>query len=294
MVALKGLTLSVVAYGNLGTRSAGDIDLLVPPAQVPGVEQVLLGLGYKRFEPAAELTPKRLKHYLRYYKHFIYFSDRGGPLELHWRLFHNPILKQEEDNRFPSTIPVNVGPGVVPALSAGELFLYLAVHGANHAWPILKWVADMGALLSVMSPADLERIAALASERGLSAELRAALILVDIFLAVDRPAVELGPEGERVAERIVRMAQRLLTADNYCLDIQKLPRFGMFLYDLRLRSSWRYRSEEIRRSFFFPDDWELIDLPDALFPLYAALRPISWVVRHFPRPSRRQSTLDRP
>ncbi len=291
-VALKGVSLSVLAYGNLAMRSSGDIDLLVPAAQVPDVERVLLGLGYARFEPTAELTPRRMKHYLRYYKHFTYFSADGAPLELHWRLFHNIPLLKETDPKCPPTMQVPVGPGVVATLSRNELFLYLSVHGAIHGWPILKWLADVGSLLNIMSADDLRHVAALASERGLMAELRAALILVDLFLAIERPAVELPSERDRVVERIVKMAQRLLTANSYCLEIQCLPRLGMFLYDLRLRSSWRYRSEDIRRLFVFPDDWDLIDLPDALFPLYAAVRPVSWLLRHLPRLPRRQSTAD--
>lgn len=80
MVVLKGLALSVVAFGNLTMRSHGDIDLLVRPEQVLQFEQVLLGLGYKRFEPGATLTPRRLNYYLRYYKHFTYLSEKGMPL----------------------------------------------------------------------------------------------------------------------------------------------------------------------------------------------------------------------
>lgn len=283
-VALKGVSLSVLAYGNLAMRSSGDIDLLVSAAHVFDVERVLVGLGYTRFEPRAELTPKRLKHYLRYYKHFSYFSEVNAvPLELHWRLFDNIPLLKEADGKGPPTIPVTVASAVVSTLSRDELFLYLCVHGAIHGWPILKWLADIGALLSAMTAEDLGHVAALASERGLMTELRAALILVDLFLAVERPDVDLPREADPAVKQIVEMARRLLTAKGYCLEIQRLPRLRMFLYDLRLRSSWRYRSEKIRRAFFFPDDWDLIDLPDAFFPLYAAIRPVSWLLRHLPR-----------
>jgi hypothetical protein len=292
-VALKGVSLSAFAYGNLAMRSCGDIDLLVPPTQVLEVERILLGLGYERFEPRAELTPRRMTHYLRYYKHFTYISaDRSTPLELHWRLFHNNPLLTDGNATFTSTMPVAVGPGVVTTLSRNELFLYLSVHGAIHGWPILKWLADIGALLGVMTAEDLACIVTLARERGLTAELRSALILVDSLLGVERPAIDLPDESSPILDRILTMARRLLSANDYCLEIHHLPRFGMFMYDLRLRSSWKYRSEDIRRSLFFPDDWNLIDLPDSLFPLYAAVRPVSWVLRHFPRLPRRQSATD--
>jgi hypothetical protein len=288
-IALKGVTLAVLAYGNLALRSPGDIDLLAPPAQVPDVERVLVGLGYTRVEPRAELTPRRMRYYLRYYKHFTYSMEDASPLELHWRLFHNIPLLKESDTEFPSSMLIPVGAGVVATLSKNELFLYLCVHGAIHGWPILKWLADIGALSSSMSAEDLREVASLAAERGLTAELQAALLLVDLFLAMERPGLGASEKDDLVVNRIVDMARRLLTADNYCLDIRRLPRWGMFFYDLRLRSSWRYRSEDLRRSLVLPDDWELIDLPDMLFPLYAVVRPVSWMLRHMPRLSRRQS-----
>jgi hypothetical protein len=288
MVELKGASLSVLAYGNVSMRNSGDIDLLISPTHVFEVERVLLGLGYVRYEPRAELTPRRQKHYLKYYKHFAYVCEaKSVLLELHWRLHHcNPLTAR--DAAAPETVKVPVGSGIVSALARDDLFLYLCVHGSIHGWPILKWLADIGALLGAMTEEDLRRIVTLASRRGMMAELRAALILADSFLAVSRPSVELPREQYPLVDRIVGMAQRLLTAQDYCLGIQDIPSLQMFFYDLRMRSSWQYRSEDLRRALVFPDDWELVDLPDALFPLYAAVRPVSWLIRHLPRLLRRQ------
>lgn len=286
LVALKGVSLSAVAYGNFAIRSPGDIDLLISAERVSEVEQVLRGLGYTRIEPKATLTPKRLKHYLRYYKHFTYYSpSKASMLEVHWRLFHNMPLSKSAETAIPTTTPVAVGNGEVLTLSRNELFLYLCAHGSIHGWPILKWLADIGALLRLMTADDMSKVAALASDRDLLSELRATLVLVDLLLAIERPVIELSRGADPAVERIVGMAQRLLTANNYCLEMTDLPRFGMFFYDLRLRPSWRYRSEDLRRAMMLPEDWEWIDLPDAIFPLYAAVRPVSWVLRRLTRRS---------
>ena len=179
-------------------------------------------------------------------------------------------------------------------LSPNELFLYLCVHGAIHGWPILIWLADIATMLCVMTVEDLRSIAAIASQRHLMAEFHAALILVDSLLAVERPSIELPRRPDPVTERIVAMSRRLLTTRDYCLEITDLPRFGMFFYDLGIRPSWRFRSEDIQRALVFPDDWDLVDLPDALFPLYAAVRPVSWLMRRLSRLSRRLSPMDQP
>ncbi len=295
MVALKGVSLSALAYGNFALRSPGDIDLLVCADRVSEAEPVLRGLGYTRMEPKAELTPKRLKHYLRYYKHFTYHSpSKSSVLELHWRLFHNMPLSNNAEAPAGATTSIAIGNGEVLTLSRNELFLYLCAHGSIHGWPILKWLADIGALLRLMTAGDMREVAALASERDLLSELRATLILVDLLLAIERPVVELPRAADPSVDRIVAMAQRLLTANNYCLEMTDLPRFGMFFYDLRLRSSWRYRREDLRRAIMLPEDWGWIDLPDAMFPLYAVVRPVSWLLRRLSRRAKRRSAGDSP
>ena len=294
IITLKGVSLSVVAYDQVALRSPGDIDLLIEPSRVFDFENVLLKLGYTRYEPRAKLTPKRLKHYLKYYKHFAYVCDsKSVNLELHWRLFHNTRVRAPEIGTLP-TIKVPIGSSAITTLSRNELFLYLCVHGAVHGWPILKWLADIAALLRAMTAEELRAVATLASERELMPELNAALELVGVFLTGESSSIELPRKGNPVTDRIVAMSQRLLTTHDYCLDIQELPRFGMFFYGLGIGPSWRYRSEDILRAFVFPDDWDLVDLPDALFPLYAAVRPISWMARQLSRLSRKLSAVNQP
>jgi hypothetical protein len=286
IVVLKGVVLSVLAYGQLALRSPGDIDLLVDPAKVLEFERVLLQLGYVRYEPKAHLTPRRLRHYLKYYKHFAYVNDRKGiNIEVHWRLFHNNHLAEPEF--LSKTVQVNIGPGTVSTLPPQELFLYLCVHGGIHGWPVLKWLADIGALLRGMSAEELRVIAALASERGLKPEFHAALMLVDSFLNVKPPDIDPSRADDPIVRRIVAMAHRLLTANNYCLAISDFPRIGMFRYGIGIGPSWRYRSEDIQRALVFPDDWDLVDLPDTLFPLYVAVRPVSWLMRNLTRVPKR-------
>ncbi len=57
-IALKGVSLSALAYGNFTMRNPGDIDLLVSPDHVFAVESILTGLGYKRLEPAGKAHPE--------------------------------------------------------------------------------------------------------------------------------------------------------------------------------------------------------------------------------------------
>ena len=48
---LKGASLAAVAYGNLGLRSAKDIDLLVSPETLVPATALIVRAGYRRLDP---------------------------------------------------------------------------------------------------------------------------------------------------------------------------------------------------------------------------------------------------
>ena len=51
LLFLKGASLAMLAYGNLGLRSAKDIDLLVSPEILEPAIALLQRAGYHRFDP---------------------------------------------------------------------------------------------------------------------------------------------------------------------------------------------------------------------------------------------------
>jgi hypothetical protein len=52
---LKGASLEMLAYGNLGLRSAKDIDLLVTPEFLEPAIALLTRTGYRRFDPPPDI-----------------------------------------------------------------------------------------------------------------------------------------------------------------------------------------------------------------------------------------------
>ena len=279
VTTLKGVPLSILAFDDPAMRSCLDIDLLIAPADIFEAERVLLEAGYHKTVPK-DLTPKRLKYYLRYYKDFTYYSNTSGlSIELHWRLFKSAEMPMQSSNDPPSTLPVNLGSQAVEALSGHDLFLYLCVHGAIHAWALLKWLADVGALLNKMTAQGLEEMTARASALEVSAELSAALILLKRLLGLDRSCEGLLRESNPAVRRIVNFSMTRLTANDYCDTLQDAPGIRSFVYTLFLRPSWSYRSGCLIDNAILPKDWELINLPDMLFPLYLGVRPVSWLMR---------------
>src|SRR5206468_9642745 len=77
-------------------------------------------------------------------------------LELHTSLVDSPAMLGGVSVASPLQ-QVAIAPGIVlPTLATDELFAYLVVHGATHAWSRIKWLADVAALLSGLPEKEIE------------------------------------------------------------------------------------------------------------------------------------------
>src|SRR5690606_21042563 len=86
-------------------------------------------------------------------------------VELHWRLFDNRHLYNPATDQ-PARVQLTPC-AAVWTLAPEAAFLYLCLHGAQHAWSRLKWLADVAALVAKLDEAELTRRYAAARARGL-------------------------------------------------------------------------------------------------------------------------------
>lgn len=148
MAVLKGVTTALSAFGRLGIRYSSDIDLLVAKRDVEQAAQIISDFGYTRVEPPVDASPSILKDRMARHKDLVFVHPKSGAvIELHWRLFQNPyILARAEDGPFePMTL---LGGATVSTLNADLALLYLCVHGGEHGWERLKWLADLVPVLN--------------------------------------------------------------------------------------------------------------------------------------------------
>ncbi len=152
----KGIPLAITAFQDATLRDVGDIDLLVAEKDIFKAGEILRAQGYLRFEPQARLTPRRLRSYVAHQKDFSYEHPGGGMvIDLHWRLFRNPLLPANAAIAEVGEDWLKLGAERIPTLPAPRLLLYLCVHGALDGWLRLKWLADIAALLRTMSAEQL-------------------------------------------------------------------------------------------------------------------------------------------
>jgi len=163
----KGPLLAHRAYPGLRYRVAGDLDLLVAPADLSAVWSVLYEHGYVHVD-----VPSPLQRRMRTLIHSQHTFTRGGAvffLDVHTRIMP-PLYAYDPgfDALWDRAGSVDLLGEAVPALAPPDQLLMLCYQGVKNRWDRLKYVADVAAVLQA-TPA-LDGAALLAHARALQSE----------------------------------------------------------------------------------------------------------------------------
>lgn len=277
VACLKGTSLSALAFGNIGLRHCRDIDLLVAPDHALKADQVLASLGYQLEMPIAPHSEVQKQHWVRQRKHFEYKNGNGIPLELHWRLFDNRrLLATEFTPSSWTNVPV-FGASSLQTLSLPDLLLYLCVHGANHMWSRLKWIADVQALLRQNSAETLQRLEKDAISHDCERSVTQTLMLLQYLFGASYSI----PSADAATTTLVQGALNAMTAGEAATELEAVPfgtsRVAMERY--RLKSDWRFWLSETGSLLIDERDRGNVRLPHALRFLLPLLRLPLWIGR---------------
>jgi hypothetical protein len=281
---VKGTTLAMLAFSDLGLRSGQDIDLLVNRKILPEAVALILQAGYSRFDPPSDINDVQLRLLMALRKDLGFVHQKTGlRIELHWRLFLNPHAMTETSIMAASrVVPVTATTGL-RTLGEEDLFAYLCMHGALHWWYRLKWLADINALI-VAPQGNIERLFRAAQIRGVGRAATQALLLCQRLFGTRLSKTFLA----RI-ETGFTMQWLEITALNAMTggQIEREPRdrrfgttrgsFSTFL----LSRGWRYQVAELRNQLINQKDVLSVPLPKWLWFLYPILRFPLWAWRHF-------------
>jgi hypothetical protein len=155
--------------------------VVVPPEAVGRAFELLGQAGYRCLSPAALSGGAEAR------KETEWVDESGILVELHGGLVDNPMLLPGVGASSPAQlVPIASGRSL-PTLRKDELFAYLCVHGATHAWSRLKWLADVAALLSNDDEAEVERLYRRSVELGAGRSSGQALLLCSELLGTRLP-----------------------------------------------------------------------------------------------------------
>jgi hypothetical protein len=285
LVTYKGPALAAFAYQNLALREFSDIDFLVPEAEVPRANDLLLALGYRHdcgFDAGRDRACRRFESALVYVH-----GDGGFTVELHWNLtprYLSPSVRAEDVWARLGSIAVSGR--TVATLTPEALLVYLCVHGAKHCWERLAWICDIALLIDASPSLDWGWVLDRARRSGFS---RAVLLGVglasELLGAALPPEVSDRLEADPVARRLVAMVR-----DGYLNAPDRPPRFierGLLVLRMRERIRDRIRSALLLTLVPNIGDLAFVRLPAPLAPLYYPLRPIRMAVRYLPKLFRR-------
>lgn len=286
---VKGATLDALAYGSIGIKKARDIDLLVAPENVADACAVLTQAGYVRTVPGPSVGPEEFSMWLAHCKETNWRHGQSGIIvELHSGLVENPALLSGIDAHSPSQ-SVEIAPGIeLPTLRRDELFAYLCIHGATHAWSRMKWIADVAAFLKNADAAEIERLYRRSLDIGVGRCSAQALLLCERLFGLELP-VGLRAElhADPVTAWLVRTALGTMTGryGERELDDTVLGTLPIHLSHFLLGRGFSYKWGEARRKLRSPHDRASIALPGPLRLLYPVMAVPSWLWRRLRGPA---------
>lgn len=152
----KGVALSQLSTGTLAARGAGDIDLLVLPADVPRAHDVLVDAGWQG-DPIPD-APRWWAHYLRVRRERSYLGATSA-IDLHWRVGWHDRPVPTAEVLLSRTRPVRLGDADVPTLDLADAFALTCYTSTVDRYARLRSLVDVVRLArrpDVALPSDID------------------------------------------------------------------------------------------------------------------------------------------
>ncbi|MGA9813198.1 MAG: nucleotidyltransferase family protein [Terriglobales bacterium] len=264
VIPLKGVPLALSLFGDPAARVCGDIDILVPPADVTRAIDLILASGYR-----AEIDhPYFSKLALRHGRHFSVVREARGisfVLEVHWIL----VQHSSKNTAAVRDLWAEARPQTCFAVPASSLspeweFLYLCLHAADHDWQVLKWLVDIHQIV-LAGTVDWRKAMDKAERLELGSVIRQTLAVCSLLLGTALPA-ECSPAS--LPERLRIFPQTPLPEDS--------PEATLAFRHLRVLTRPLDKLGYFATTVFAPKlaDLELVRFPRYLGFLYYVIRPL--------------------
>lgn len=269
-IPFKGPTLAFSAYGDVGMRQFGDLDILVHKQDVVRTKKVLMNRG---FNPRPKLTKAQEAALLHFDSAYNFDNGQGVVVDVHWdfapRYFSVELDTSQLWNR---VAPIKLAGRELLTLADEDLLLILCLHGFTHLWERLGWICDVANLIDRRTALDWDLLLQNAKSSGCRRILSLGLLLASDLL------------GARVPERVWTALLPDRAVRNLAGKIQPglfaQPNGSMGFVEgaslhLRMRERKSDRLKSGLRWTITPrsNDWMFLPLPDWLFFLYYPLRP---------------------
>ena len=184
VIVLKGAFLAETVYGDVALRPMCDVDLMVPRADLPRAQAVLLDMGgvHQRLEDIEQCVTTPF--------HLPPVVIRGLPVEIHWTVAPpSGTFRIDAAGLWNRAHPVTIAGVEVLALSPEDLLLHLSLHFCyQHLLATLKSFCDIAeAIHRFRDETDWTQVAERAREWRASRYVSLTLHLVRGMLGAEVP-----------------------------------------------------------------------------------------------------------
>lgn len=248
VIPLKGAYLAEKVYPNLAARPMGDLDLLVPKAELERAYEEIRRLGYR---------PAMLFHPDREVKGSHHLPPLVGPdrlsIEVHWTLIP-PYLPHPIDleGLWQRAQPITLSGQPALALSTPDLLLSLILHLCQHQFKFgLRTLLDLAEVLQ-QRPAEIDWPALLQAAQQARAEHGLVLSLQMAHSLLQAP---LPPDSQTRWQPASFSPQLVELATRRLFGLAPPPPVHPFLIGLRGARQTRLRLRPILESIFWRRDY---------------------------------------
>lgn len=195
LMALKGLHLAELVYGDISLRPMADLDILVPRARVAEASAALQALDYKadtNFSIASDvIVESKFNLGFSHCKYDVY-------TELHWGISGpGDVYQAPMEEIWRAAVPARLGGIDTLVMSPAFVLLYICAHLAcNHAFAFdLRAIMDIAEIVRAYPQLDWSAFSDHANRHGWRRGIAAALLLAREHVGVPIPDEVLATVG---------------------------------------------------------------------------------------------------
>jgi hypothetical protein len=166
-LVIKGASLAILSYGDVGVRPMDDVDVLVPIERTREAIAALTAVGW----PPGHDDPLAWAQV----HHSLGFSGpQGGEVDLHWFALWQPA---RDDRLWDASVPMELAGAATRAPCPADQLLLACVHGTPWSpLPPFRWIADAATVIRTADESlEWDRLEAEAERRRLTVACAAAL-----------------------------------------------------------------------------------------------------------------------
>ncbi|MDO9045575.1 MAG: nucleotidyltransferase family protein [Methanobacteriaceae archaeon] len=274
-IPYKGPVLASLAYGNIGLRQFGDIDILIDETDALKVKEIMISEGYELYSNI--IIDNAV--YMKLVTEHQFISRNGVIIEIKWR-FAGDFFSLATDSSFLSENlnKLDLNCFQICNFSSVNQLIVLCIHAGKHYWTRLSWICDISEFIKSQN-IDWEEALEKAEKLGTKR-----ILLVSLFLAEDLFGLIL---PDKIIQQYIIDSQ----IEKISLQIKKmiflekkaeLSLFEKFFLDLKKRENLIYSIKDCYSELTKPTqrDYNDIALPLFFFRIYVFIRPFLLIKRY--------------